>query len=340
MSFNLIDIFLLLIVLVSAAHGWRRGFIRGAFDLVRWILSLVAALRFYQPVARWLGAHVNLWSDAWDQPIAFLLIAITFGTAVHFLGYALLRRLPKDVHKRTLNRVFGILPGIANGLVAAAIVAALFLAIPLAESLRERARTSPLVNRLAGYTESLEAALVPVFEGAISETLNLLTIRPESSERVSLPFTVENPRPKPELEAQMLALVNAERRAAGLSQLTADPELVEVARRHSTDMFRRGYFAHVTPENKDPFDRIREANVRFLTAGENLALAPSLQMAHTGSDEVAGPSREHPTAGVWASGHRHHGRRLSRVDGDAEFSELEWHGRPARDSRARCACHD
>jgi uncharacterized protein YkwD len=47
-------------------------------------------------------------------------------------------------------------------------------------------------------------------------------------------------------------------------------------------MLRRGYFAHVTPEDKDPFDRIREANVRFLTAGENLALAPSLQMAHTG----------------------------------------------------------
>lgn len=282
MSFNLIDIFLLVIVLVSAAHGWQRGFIWGAFDLVRWLLSLVAALRFYQPLARWLGAHINLWSDAWDQPIAFLLIAITTGAAVHLIGYALLRRLPKDVHKRSVNRLSGILPGLVNGFIAAAIVAALLLAIPLGESLRERARSSPLVNRLAGYTESLEAALVPVFEGAISETLNLLTIRPESTERVSLPFTVENSRPRPELEAQMLELVNAERRVAGLSELAADPEMTEVARRHSADMFQRGYFAHVTPENKDPFDRMRESNVRFLTAGENLALAPSLQMAHTG----------------------------------------------------------
>lgn len=282
MNFNLIDIFLLLIVLVSAALGWQRGFIWGAFDLLRWLLSFVAALRFYQPLARWLGAHVNLWSDTWDQPIAFLLIAITVGTAVHLIGYAFLRRLPKDVHKRSVNRLFGILPGLANGFIAAAIVAALFLAIPLGESLRERARSSPLVNRLAGYTESLEAALVPVFEGAISETLNLLTIRPESTERIALPFTVENSRPRPELEAQMLELVNAERRAAGLSELAADPELTEVARRHSVDMFQRGYFAHVTPENKDPFDRMRESNVRFLTAGENLALAPSLQMAHTG----------------------------------------------------------
>jgi len=47
-------------------------------------------------------------------------------------------------------------------------------------------------------------------------------------------------------------------------------------------MFARGYFAHVTPEGVDPFTRMREAKVSFLTAGENLALAPTLQIAHTG----------------------------------------------------------
>jgi uncharacterized protein YkwD len=47
-------------------------------------------------------------------------------------------------------------------------------------------------------------------------------------------------------------------------------------------MFARGYFAHDTPEGKDPFDRLRQANVRFLTAGENLALAPTVPVAHNG----------------------------------------------------------
>jgi len=37
-------------------------------------------------------------------------------------------------------------------------------------------------------------------------------------------------------------------------------------------MFARVYFAQVTPEGGDPFDRMREASVSFLTAGENLAL--------------------------------------------------------------------
>jgi len=80
----------------------------------------------------------------------------------------------------------------------------------------------------------------------------------------------------------MLDLVNKERAAAGLHPLVADPELTEVARRHSADMFARGYFAHDTPEGLSPFDRMRAANVHFLTAGENLALAPTLSVAHNG----------------------------------------------------------
>ena len=152
----------------------------------------------------------------------------------------------------------------------------------MGEGLRERARESPLVNRLAIYAERLEAALHPVFAEAVAESLNFLTIQPESNERVALPYKVANPRPRPDLEARMLELVNKERVAAGLGALAPDPELTEVARRHSADMFARGYFAHDTPEGRDPFERMREANVRFVNAGENLALAPTVQVAHRG----------------------------------------------------------
>jgi uncharacterized protein YkwD len=204
------------------------------------------------------------------------------GVAVHLLGHLVLRTLPKDIHERRINQLLGVIPGLANGLISAAIVSALLLAIPLNESLSERVRASSLVNRLAVYTEQLETALVPVFRDAISQTLNLLTIRPDSNERVTLPYTVVQTRPRPELEAEMLRLVNKERIAAGLKPLAPDPELTAVARRHSAEMFARGYFAHVTPEGRDPFDRMRAANVRFQTAGENLALAPTLQIAHSG----------------------------------------------------------
>jgi uncharacterized protein YkwD len=282
MNFNLIDIALVVIVLLSALNGWRRGFILGVLDLLGWALVLLAGLRFYQPLARWLGTHLDLWSEIWDRPFAFVLIATLVIVIIQLLGKALLHRVSKDSHESRFNRALGVLPGLANGLITAALISALFLAIPLNEGLRERARESPTANRLAVYAERLEAKLHPVFAEAVAETLNLLTVEPDSHERVTLPYKLANPRPRPDLEAKMLTLVNQERATAGLQPLAPDPELTEVARRHSADMFARGYFAHDTPEGLDPFARMRAAGVRYLTAGENLALAPTLQVAHNG----------------------------------------------------------
>lgn len=282
MAINPIDILLAVVILLSVLNGYRRGFVHGVLDLAGWMLSLIAGLRYYQPLARWLGPRFDLWSEVWDQPIAFVLVAVFVGVLVHAIGYWLLRRLPKDIHERRANQWFGVIPGFVNGLIVVAILSALLLAIPLSESLSERTRDSAMVNRLAVYAERLEGALRPVFGEAIARSLNLLTIRPDSDERVTLPFNVENTRPRPDLEKKMLDLVNQERQAAGLNPLAADPELTEVARRHSADMFARGYFAHDTPEGKSPFDRMHDAGVRFLTAGENLALAPTIPVAHTG----------------------------------------------------------
>jgi uncharacterized protein YkwD len=282
MSINPIDVLLVIVVLLSVLNGYRRGFVHGILDLAGWVLSLIAGLRYYQPVAQWIGPRINLWSEVWDQPIAFVIVALIAGVAVHVVGYWLLRRLPEDIHERRVNQLFGVVPGFVNGLITSAILSALLLAIPLNEGLSERTRDSAIVNRLAVYAERLEGQLRPVFADAIARSLNLLTIRPDSNERVTLPFTVENPRPRPDLEKRMLDLVNQERQAAGLQPLAPDPELTEVARRHSADMFARGYFAHDTPEGISPFDRMRAANIRFTTAGENLALAPTIPVAHTG----------------------------------------------------------
>ena len=282
MAVNPIDILLVIVVVLSLLNGYRRRFIHGVLDLAGWVLSLIAGLRYYQTVASWIGPHIDLWSEVWDQPIAFVLVALLTGILVHTIGYWLLRRLPAEAHDNPINRLFGLLPGFINGLITAAILSALLLAIPLNEGLSERMRDSAVANRLAVYAERLENQLRPVFGEAIARSLNLLTIRPDSNERVTLPFKVEHPRPRPDLEKRMLDLVNQERQAAGLNPLAPDPELTEVARQHSADMFERGYFAHDTPEGLTPFDRMRAANARFLTAGENLALAPTLQLAHTG----------------------------------------------------------
>jgi uncharacterized protein YkwD len=282
MGFNLIDVLLMVLVVLSLLNGYRRGFILGVLDLAGWILSLLAGLRFYEPVAQWIGPRIDWWSEVWDQPIAFILIGVFVWLTVQLIGNILLSRMPEDAHEGQANRLLGLFPGLANGLITTAIVSALLLAMPLSESLSERTRDSQIANRLAGYAQSLEAKLRPVFGEAIARSLNLLTVEPDSNERVTLPFTVTATSPRPDLEKQMLDLVNSERVANGLQPLAPDPELTEVARRHSADMFARGYFAHDTPEGRSPFDRMKEARVQFLTAGENLALAPTLSIAHQG----------------------------------------------------------
>jgi uncharacterized protein YkwD len=282
MDFNYIDALLVFIVLLSVFFGWHRGFILGLLDLARWVVSFLAALYFYQPVSYWVE-RLTGWESVWNQPVAFILIVVTASLLIQIVGNYLLRRLPPDVHRRRVNQFLGILPGFVSGLITAAFVSALLFSMPFADGFQENLRESEAANRLAAYTDELETALTPIFGKAIEQTLNRrIPIQPESNEIVSLPYKVENTRPRPELEAEMLRLVNQERVANGLAPLEADPELTEVARRHSVDMFARGYFSHNTPDGKSPFDRIRESEVRFRTAGENLALAPTLQIAHTG----------------------------------------------------------
>src|SRR5215210_1658098 len=114
MSFKRVDIVLVLVIALSALTGWRRGFILSMLDLVRWVGSWLAGLFLYRPVSVWLGT-VTDWTETWRNPIAFIIVAGFVSILIQVLGYALLRRIPRDVHERRVNRVLGIVPGFFSG---------------------------------------------------------------------------------------------------------------------------------------------------------------------------------------------------------------------------------
>jgi len=62
-----------------------------------------------------------------------------------------------------------------------------------------------------------------------------------------------------EMESHMLSLVNKHRSAAGLGAVGANSALADIARAHSEDMAKRGFFSHVNPDGRDPQDRARNA---------------------------------------------------------------------------------
>lgn len=275
---NWVDIVLVLIILLAVIAGWYRGFISSILGLLTWAGSFIIAYLFYPYVAGFLD---NLFdAGPWLLPLAFLLTAIVAGTLLSIVAGFISQSTPIEAHHNGVNRLLGIIPGAITGYLYAIIFSALFLAFPLKDGITDEVRNSRLGVQLAMQSEWANRKLAPVFDEAIRQTINSLTVKPGSDEKINLTFKIQNATPKPNYEAEMLQLVNEERQKHGLKTLQADPEMLPVARAHSQDMFARGYFAHDSPEGKDPFDRMKDANVHFATAGENLALAQTVEIAH------------------------------------------------------------
>jgi uncharacterized protein YkwD len=73
------------------------------------------------------------------------------------------------------------------------------------------------------------------------------------------------------LESRLHLAVNDFRREQHLIPLERQTELDRVARAHSEDMARRGFFAHESPEGRGWVDRLQLAGVSgFTMAGENV----------------------------------------------------------------------
>jgi len=82
---------------------------------------------------------------------------------------------------------------------------------------------------------------------------------------------------------EIVRLVNASRTALSLPALKVNPTLIDVASNKGSDIFTKQYFAHVSPENKTPWDFLRAKNYTYTLAGENLAMDyPTASEAHTG----------------------------------------------------------
>ena len=278
---NLVDISLIIVVLFAIWSGWQKGFLLGALSLTAWVGSLLIGFYFYPYVANFIEKNITS-MGVWTLLVAFISTIILARLFLGIIVYAILSVTPTQVHRNELNHFLGIVPGFIKGAIYAALIAALLLSFPLSDGISAQTRESQIANKLAVETEWLEEKLSPVFDKAVNQTINKLTVEPNSEKSVNLPFTTTNISVREDLEEKMIELVNEERSKQGLKNLKADPELTAVARAHSRDMFVRGYFSHYTPEGKDPFDRMRAAGIKFLVAGENLALAQTLSIAHQG----------------------------------------------------------
>lgn len=74
------------------------------------------------------------------------------------------------------------------------------------------------------------------------------------------------------LPAVLVDQANERRADFNANPLSVNELLQQAAQRKANDMAQRGYFSHISPDGKTPWDWMREQNYAFVQAGENLAI--------------------------------------------------------------------
>lgn len=281
-----IDAIIVCVVGLGIAYGMLSGLVRGVLALICGVLTLVLVLAGYAPVAQRLVTTFNL-STRTAFLLAFgtliLLAQLLCSQVIHRATRPLITAIDRPGPGRTLDRLLGAVPGGLFALLAVSVVLApvsMTLALPgLGAAIRDA--------RLAPHLLRADAAMLERFNlrerlGTATAALGGPVVAPATESGRALPFTVpaSDLAPDPAGEAQLFALVNGERERVGLRPLVWDPALMAIARQHATEMFELGYFAHDSPITGSPFDRMAKAGIRFRAAGENLAFAPSVDVAH------------------------------------------------------------
>jgi len=76
-------------------------------------------------------------------------------------------------------------------------------------------------------------------------------------------------------QKEVLDLVNKERAKAGVSQLSLDDKLSNVATIKSQDMIDKNYFDHTSPTYGSPYEMMKQFGISYTIAGENIAAGQS-----------------------------------------------------------------
>ena len=280
-AFDPVDLAVVALTVVAAWYGYHTGFVATTYSLASWILAIAAALAFEGPAATIVERVAGLPAPL-AATIGFVLTIVVAEAVFSAAGYIAIRPIVALVRRSPFgaaDRILGTLPAAIRSLLIVAVAILAIEALPIASEVKaavETSRTGRTVNaQLARFQPGLEA-----FTGRLGGAPLLVTrIGEDQTEQLDLPDGIEL-SPDPVAERQLFDLVNDERTQRGFAALEWDERLVPVARSHSQEMLTLKYFSHDSPIAGSPFDRIRGAGIPYSRAGENLAYAQSVSVAH------------------------------------------------------------
>ena len=283
LPFSPVDAAIIALVGVAVWSGYRAGFVGTLYGLATWIVSFAAAIVFQAPASA-LVQYLGL-SAAQARPIAFVAVLVAvealFSLAGYFAVTPIVRRLHRTSWSRESDQVLGVLPSVARSLFVTAIVLSAIVVAPVPVELKAAVETSRLARALIERIAAVQPQLATLAGQVSGDQVPLFVTKlgEDDTQRLDLPDNIAL-SVDPAAERQMFDLVNEERVTAGLAALAWDDRLVPVARAHSEEMFKLKYFSHQSPVSGTPFDRLKAAGITYRGAGENLAYAQSVTIAH------------------------------------------------------------
>ena len=278
------DLLIILIIFYAGYVGTKRGFVLVAAELAGFAISTAFATLTYQPGGKWLVWWAGM-SASLANVAAFIVIWMVCEIiCALFVRHIIIKRLTHGVQYHKYNRIGGAISSVLRAFILLALGLIVFTALPISAASKQPVTGAYLSRLILTATTSWQNAINGGLGRDIGSSLTVFTISndPESTERTQLGFTTADVKIDSADENADLVLVNHERTSRGLPALVMEPTAQAVARAYGERMLADGVFSHIDNDGHNPFDRMTAGGVKYTSAGENLAFAPTLQLAHTG----------------------------------------------------------
>lgn len=277
----MVDALIVLALLLYAYLGFRRGFFASAAEFVGFILGLAIAFALSKPLGGLFAGFLDAPRSILDLG-AFLVIWMVTELVVSRGWRFASRSIPPHLTDNLANRLSGTVPGLLKGTAFVTILLLIIASAPIPAASKGPFVESAIGKQLLSAGTTFQQQVNGIFGAALRDTLAFKTVKTGSRETTELGFTAKDASECREDARVLFDKANEERDKRGLTTLQWDDRLRAVGFKHSRDMLARGYFSHVSPDGADPFDRMAAAGITYTVAGENLAFAPTVDIAHTG----------------------------------------------------------
>ncbi len=123
MSFNPIDVFFIILILVIAFTATAKGFVRAIFGKLSWIIGLLGAFCFYKKLDFYISNTIK--NHTLSIIVSFLLIFIVIFLVIKIVETIISKIFEGEILKG-LDKALGFIFGIVEGLAVVIIIIVIF----------------------------------------------------------------------------------------------------------------------------------------------------------------------------------------------------------------------